>query len=350
MSQSAAVVILNYNGARYLRSFLPGVLQHTSEQTEVIVADNASTDESRQVLQASFPDVRTIYLEKNYGFAGGYNRAIAQLEHDIVILLNSDIEVTPQWDAPLLNFLEKNADAAAVQPKILDYKARNHFEYAGAAGGFIDRNYFPFCRGRIFGELEPDTGQYNTTLEVFWATGACLALRRNWYEQLGGLDADFFAHMEEIDLCWRMKTMGKRIYCLPGTHVFHVGGGTLAMMNPFKTFLNYRNNLWMITKNHFRSPVIPLLLWRMFLDGLSGWNFLFRGYPKHTLAILKAHVHFYRSLPELFKKRRANRRVRAANQSRANLTGKYMKNVVTDYFLRGRRRFSELDPGDFLSE
>lgn len=346
MSYQAAAVILNYNGAHFLKQFLPSVLELTSSTTEVIVADNASIDDSLKVMEAEFPQVRIIQMKKNTGYAGGYNEALKELNHEFFILLNSDIEVTHHWDQPLVDFLAKNKEVAAVQPKILAFHNKKMFEYAGACGGFIDRNYFPFCRGRIFGELEEDQGQYNEPQEVFWATGACLTVRASDYNEVGGLDADFFAHMEEIDLCFRLKLFGKKIFCLPSSTVYHVGGGTLAMMSTFKTFLNYRNNLWLIAKNHFESPLFFKLFWRLALDGLSGVNFVFRGLPKHTVAILKAHVVFYRHLFQILKKRKVNKEL--FKSKTPNLVGHYQKNVIADYFLKGNKKFSQLNPSDFI--
>ena len=245
-----SIVILNWNGEEMLRAFLPSVLVCSSgRDVEVCVADNGSTDASCAMLEEEFPIVRLIRLDENYGFAEGYNRALSQIDAEYVILLNSDVEVTPDWLQPLTEFMDNHPEVAACQPKIMSYKKRDTFEYAGAAGGFIDKLGYPFCRGRIFDVVEKDEGQYDTPLPVFWATGAALMIRLDVYKQVGGLDGRFFAHMEEIDLCWRLRSRGYGIYCIPQSEVYHVGGATLKKENPRKTFLNFRNNLLMLYKN-----------------------------------------------------------------------------------------------------
>src|SRR5690606_32957114 len=237
-----AVVILNFNGAKLLKQFLPSVIKHTPSWCEIIVADNASTDNSLQVMKEYFPHIRIIPLSENTGFAGGYNRALKQVDAEYYVLLNSDIEVTPQWVESVIQFMDANKDVAACQPKILAYHQKNEFEHAGASGGFMDYLGYPFCRGRLFNTLEKDSGQYNQPIEIFWATGACMFIRSNEYHAAGALDEYFFAHMEEIDLCWRLKRKGLRLFCIPQSQVFHVGGGTLHKSNPRKTYLNFRNN------------------------------------------------------------------------------------------------------------
>ncbi|MBP6260021.1 MAG: glycosyltransferase family 2 protein, partial [Paludibacter sp.] len=245
-----AVVILNWNGEKFLNQFLPVLLRNTQlPGVDIYVADNASTDNSLSLIEEQFPTVKTLLLDKNYGFAGGYNKALAQINADYFVLLNSDVEVTENWLQPLLNYMNENADVAACQPKIKSFYNRDYFEHAGASGGFIDYLGFPFCRGRVVGTAEMDRGQYDTVIDVFWATGACLLIRSELYNQVGGLDDEFFAHMEEIDLCWRLKGQGFRIVCIPQSEVYHVGGGTLQVEHPHKTYLNFRNNLLMLYKN-----------------------------------------------------------------------------------------------------
>lgn len=269
-----AIVILNWNGAAMLRRFLPSVIQHSAEEADIIVADNASDDDSLDVLEREFPSVRTIRLDRNYGFAEGYNKALAQVEATYYVLLNSDVEVSEHWLTPLLSFMDSHPTCAACQPKILSEKRRDHFEYAGASGGFIDKYGYPFCRGRLFDVVEKDSGQYDTPLPVLWATGACLFIRSRDYWEAGGLDARFFAHNEEIDLCWRLRISGREIYCLPESHVFHVGGGTLPQGNPRKTYLNFRNNLTMLYKNLPERELRHVMLVRWVLDYVAAFQTL----------------------------------------------------------------------------
>ena len=258
--KSLSIVILNWNGAAMLRRFLPSVIQHSAESADIVVADNASTDDSVEVLKTEFPGVRIISLDKNYGFAEGYNRALQQVESDFYLLLNSDVEVTDGWLTPLLDFMVSHPECAACQPKLLAETARDTFEYAGACGGYIDRYGYPFCRGRLFETVEKDYGQYDDVAEVLWATGACLLIRRDDYRKVGGLDSRFFAHNEEIDLCWRLCNLGRKVYCVPQSKVFHVGGGTLPKGNPKKTFLNFRNNLTMLYKNLPESELAHVMM------------------------------------------------------------------------------------------
>ena len=253
MSPRVAVVILNYNGEKYLEQFLPAVLQHSAESVEIVVADNASTDHSTGLIRTQFPRVKILSLPTNEGYAGGYNRALKEIAADYFILLNSDVEVTGGWIEPVIEFMEQHRDVAACQPKIKSWSQKEYFEYAGAAGGFIDRFGYPFCRGRMFDTLEKDAGQYDSPTEIFWASGACLFIRSADFHENGGFDKSFFAHMEEIDLCWRMKKKGHRIFVVPASSIYHVGGGTLEKVNPHKTFLNFRNNLRMLKKNMSRE-------------------------------------------------------------------------------------------------
>lgn len=300
------ILILNYNGVSHLRTFLPSVVRHTpTNLCDVTVADNGSTDASLEVLRSEFPTVNVIELDKNYGFAGGYNHAIDQVHTPYIMLLNSDVEVTDQYIEPLYELMESDSKIAAVMPKLRSYTNREYFEYAGAAGGEIDMLGYPFCKGRIINNIEKDNGQYDYIHQIFWASGAAMLTKRETYIKAGGLDADFFAHMEEIDLCWRMQIMGYKIMIEPTSVVYHLGGGTLSKESPRKTYLNYRNNLAMLYKN-LPNFVLPFtLIIRMLLDGLSAIIYLLSGKTKLTGAVLEAHIDFYKMMPELRAKREA---------------------------------------------
>ena len=324
-----AVVILNYNGQGFLEKFLPSVIQH-SQGHEIIVADNASTDGSVAFLNQNHPNIRLIQLPFNGGFTGGYNEVLKQVRATYYILLNSDIEVTVNWINPVIELMDSNPAIAACQPKMLDYHKPTHFEYAGAAGGYIDYLGYPFCRGRIFDTCEVDIGQYDDAREIFWATGACMFVRADVFHQLGGFDTQFFAHMEEIDLCWRMKNAGYKIYYSPASTVYHVGGGTLHKSNPRKTYLNYRNGLAMMYKNLPSDQLFTTIFMRLVLDGVSGIKFLLAGSFKDIWAILKAHFAFYAMIPKLERK------------NPKHLKDIYPKSIVIDYFLRGKKAFGEL--------
>ena len=287
---NVAVVILNFNGEKLLPQFLPSVITNSGNAT-IIVADNASTDQSLNILQ-HFPSVKIIQLEKNYGFCGGYNRALKQVEAKYYVLLNSDVEVTKGWLDPLITLLDSDSSIAAVQPKILAYKQQDHFEYAGAGGGFIDSFGYPFCRGRVFDTCEKDVGQYNDTREVFWATGACFIIRSETYHVLGGLDEDFFAHMEEIDLCWRIQRAGLRVFYCGASYVYHLGAGTLQRSNPRKTYLNFRNGLSLLFKNWSTGNLWVKLPIRFMLDYAAAFKFLISGSTADAVAVLKAHRDF----------------------------------------------------------
>lgn len=340
MQPHTAIVILNYNGLEHLQKHLPGVIRH-SAPARVVVIDNASTDQSVPWLKTHHPDVELIVNDKNYGFAGGYNRGLEKVKADVFVLLNSDIEVTENWlDAPL-HHLVSDETIAACQPKIMALLNPSHFEHAGASGGYVDRYGFPFCRGRIFDFAEEDTGQYNDTSEVFWASGACMFIKAQAFFKAGGFDDDFFAHMEEIDLCWRLKRLGYKIFVVPVSVVYHLGGGTLQYQSTFKTRLNFRNNLYMMQKN-LHNHIFVTLLWRLFLDGIAGWKFLLSGNARHTWAILQAHFDFYKHLPANRKKRKAFNR---QHQPHPNypLTGWYKRSIVFDYFWRKKKKFSDLD-------
>jgi GT2 family glycosyltransferase len=296
--KQVAVIILNYNGSGFLKQFLPGVIKNSLE-ADIYVIDNASTDDSINILKSLFKEVKIILLDKNYGFTGGYNKGTANILNPYWILLNSDIEVSPNWIRPILNTLQSEESIAVVQPKILDFNKKNYFEYAGAAGGEIDIFGYAFCRGRIFDHLEQDFGQYNQESDIFWASGACFGIKKEDFKSQNGFDDTFFAHMEEIDLCWRLKNKGKRIVYAHDSHVYHVGGGTLHKSNPFKTYLNYRNNLSMMLKNLPAVYVFPLIFLRLLLDGVSALKLLKDGKFKDILAILKAHFSFYAQIPRL---------------------------------------------------
>lgn len=289
--KQTAVVILNYNGAGMLRRFLPSVIEY-SHEASIYVADNGSSDESCDVVRNEFPAVKLMVLDHNYGFAEGYNRALAQVDEEYAVLLNSDVEVTRGWLSPMTQFLDSNPEVAACQPKLLSFKRKDFFEYAGAAGGFIDKWGYTFCRGRIFNTVERDSGQYDDTTDVFWATGAALMIRNEVYKNNGGLDGRFFAHMEEIDLCWRLRSRGYRIACVPQSHVYHVGGATLKKENPQKTYLNFRNNLLMIYKNAPDCQLKKIMLFRKVFDNVAALKFLASGDYAAFKAVRKARRDF----------------------------------------------------------
>ena len=332
-----AVVILNWNGEKFLKQFLPVLLKFTTNpETEIIVADNASTDLSVEILKNEFPTVRTIVLDKNYGFAGGYNKALAQVEADYYVLLNSDVEVTLNWLEPMINYMVEHEDVAACQPKILSYYNRTHFEYAGAAGGFIDRFGFPFCRGRVLGLAEEDLGQYNTVTDIFWATGACLVIRSAIFRKVGGFDDDFFAHMEEIDLCWRLKSRGFRIVCIPQSSVYHVGGGTLNAESPYKTYLNFRNNLLLLYKNLPAKLLKKTLFWRFLFDYIAALQLFISGKPKNSLSVIRARKQFKKMVPDFEDKRNEN----ILYSTVENPNGILQESIVLNYYLKSKRIFS----------
>ena len=330
---TTAVVILNYNGQDFLRKFLPSVVSF-SEHADVYVADNGSTDQSVALVERDFPSVKIIRLYENYGFCGGYNRALREIHCDYYILLNSDVEVTPGWIAPLKKILDTNQNAGAIQPKVLSYEQRDRFEYAGAAGGFVDSLGYPFCRGRIFDFVEKDTKQYDDTRQVFWATGACLMIRAPLYRQFGGLDEDFFAHMEEIDLCWKLQRAGFEVWYSGKSTVYHLGAGTLGYANQRKTYLNFRNGLIMITKHFDTGEIIWKLPLRISLDWLAATTFLFRRQLPHTKAVLRAHRTFLRHMRKTMAKRRILRNSYPSYPRDSVFRGL----VIIEYFLKGRRK------------
>lgn len=334
-----AIVILNWNGAAMLRQYLPSVLNHSQDEAVVYVADNASTDGSIELLRQDFPQCRLIMLEKNWGFAEGYNKALRQIEAEYYLLLNSDIEVTPNWLTPMLSFMESRPDVAACQPKLLSVADHNRFEYAGACGGFLDRYGYPFCRGRVFETVEHDKGQYDQSAEVIWATGAALMIRAADYWAVGGLDGRFFAHCEEIDLCWRLRICGRKVCCLPASQVYHVGGGTLPKANPMKTFLNFRNNLTMLYKCLPGSELRHVMRWRWFLDYLAAWEMLLL---KRNLgdfkAIYKARRAFHRWRRDFEADRRAIQDGRVVEE----IPEQRRFSLLWQYYAKGRKFFSTL--------
>lgn len=337
---SVAVVILNWNGIYYLSRFLSSVYNTSYPCIEFIVGDNASTDGSVDYIRENFPKVRIIQNDKNYGFAEGYNRVLKQVQADYFVLLNSDVEVTTDWVAPIVTAMEKDPKVAAAQPKILSYLQPSEFEHAGAAGGFIDKYGFPFCRGRIFDHLEEDKGQYNQQKEIFWATGAAFFIKRKAWEESGGFDGDFFAHMEEIDLCWRLKRMGYSIQYYPFSEVYHVGGGALDKENSFKTFLNFRNNLFLLHKNLPFPRVFIVIFIRLWLDLVALLHFYAKGKFKDAFAVHRAHWEYFKNFRKTQKKRQ--------NQPEKPLVSYvYQNSIVWDYFWKGRRSFQELKDKDF---
>ena len=334
------VVILNWNGHHFLELFLPVLIRYTpAELAGIVIADNGSTDDSIAWVEKNYARrVRTIRFEHNYGFAGGYNKALEQLDCEYAVLLNSDVEVSKNWLDPLLDAIAP-ANIAAVMPRIKSHADKEYFEYAGAAGGFIDRWGLPFCRGRILDRLEKDTGQYNDSRSIFWTTGACMMIKMDVFRQTGGFDAGFFAHMEEIDLCWRMKSSGYDILAVPASTVYHVGGGTLPSGNHRKIFLNVRNSLLTLYKNLPRKNLVSIMIIRMLLDGLAAMKFLLEGKPKSFSAILKAHLAFYRDRRSYKTVRSTNKQIQHPN----TLSGYYSRSIVVDYYLRGKRRFSQME-------
>lgn len=329
-----AIVILNWNGKAMLEKFLPSVVEHSSHCAQIIVADNGSTDDSLAFLSQHYPTLRTIPLDKNYGFAGGYNRALAQVDADYYVLLNDDVEVTPHWIEPVIEQMERNEKIAIAQPKLLMYDQRDTFEYAGGAGGFIDRYGYPFCRGRLFMTLEHDNGQYNDPCEIFWASGAAMFVKASVWKALGGLDDDFFAHMEEIDFCWRTKNSGYSVEYCPLSTIYHVGGGTLPKSSPFKTQLNFRNNLAMLYKNLPKRHHRRVLMLRILLDYVAGFKFLAEGHPKEFQAVIRAHKQFYQWRSILKVKRKA--------LSPQEVSCIYPGRLLFDYYLFRKHKFSKL--------
>lgn len=330
-----SIVILNYNGRFFLEKFLPSVIKF-SPSCEVVVADNHSTDQSIEFLKENYPQISLLEFQQNFGFCGGYNRALEDLNSEYFVILNSDIEVTENWIEPVISLFESDEKIAAIQPKLLDYNRKGKFEYAGGAGGFIDTFGYPFCRGRIFDTIETDNGQYDDTREVFWATGACFFIRGELFKHYGGFDESFFAHMEEIDLCWRMKKDGYKIYHCGESMVYHVGGGTLTYANPRKTYLNFRNSLLVLIKNLPPHELVWKLPMRWMIDYVAAAKFFLSGNFKDSLMIFKAHVYVIGHFSSTLKKRKKTL------EKSLNRAGMYPKFLLFDYHIAGVRNFDDL--------
>ncbi len=332
-----SIVILNWNGKAFLQQFLPFVLAATYSNKRVIVADNASTDDSIVFLQSHFPEVEILVNNSNEGFAKGYNTALKQVESDYYVLLNNDVEVTPGWIEPVIALMESDVNIAGCQPKIRSYQNRQLFEYAGAGGGWIDALGYPFARGRVFDAVEADQGQYDDAQPCFWASGAALFVKADLYHRLSGLDEYFFAHQEEIDFCWRLQLAGYKVYVQPASVVYHVGGGTLKTENNFKTFLNFRNNLVMLAKNLPFSTAIYTIVPRLMLDGIAAWKGLFEGSPGFFGAIVKSHVQFVKWL--IWDQKKSIFPVSRKGQ----VNGRYKGSIVWQFFIKKKKSFSEIN-------
>ncbi len=326
-----AVVILNWNGKKLLESFLPSIIKH-SGNANIFVADNASTDNSIEFIKNNFPEINIVVNKKNGGFAKGYNDALQYINADVYALVNSDVQVTENWLTPIVAEFEKNKNVGVIQPKLLDYNKKHKFEYAGAAGGFLDFLGYPYCRGRIFNSLEKDKGQYNDVIDINWASGACFFIRSAVFHQLKGFDEDYFAHQEEIDLCWRVHNLGYQIKYVGTSTVYHVGGATLNEANSFKTFLNFRNSLYSLVKNLPANKVFLLVLIRMILDAVAGIYFSLQGRPIHTIAIVKSHISFYKNLRKML-----NKRASSNNSKYYQVTS-----IVWSYFILNIRKTNKL--------
>lgn len=343
MGDSLAIVILNWNGKFFLEQFLPSVINYSGNST-IILADNASTDDSVEFVKENYPGIRIIINESNGGFAKGYNDVLKKIEASNYLLLNSDIEVTEDWLIPLMEAME-DPTVAGCQPKVLSFHDRTLFEHAGASGGFLDRNYYPFCRGRIFDKFEHDEGQYDGNTEVFWATGAALLIRSELFHLAGGFDEAFFAHMEEIDLCWRIKKMGYKFMVIPNSFIYHVGGGTLPYLSPRKSYLNFRNSLFMIVKNH-HGPLFFKMFHRLTLDGIAGIRFLLRGEWQHLKSVLSAHYAMYKRLPILYQQRKEIKKT----VSNFNSSGLYRGSILWARYFKGISKFKQLNQRLFDSK
>jgi len=334
-----AVVILNWNGKSFLEKFLPSIVSYNASFSEIIIADNASTDDSIDFLQKKYPSLRILQNVENGGFAKGYNDALKKIDAEYYVLLNSDVEVTERWIEPVVEMMDADKSIAACQPKLKAFDNKKQFEYAGAAGGFIDKFGYPFCRGRILDHIEEDKAQYDDVREVFWATGACLFIRAKQFHDVNGFDEDFFAHMEEIDLCWRLKNRGYKIMYCPSSVVYHVGGGTLNKNSAKKTYLNFRNNLFLLVKNHPPNYFLLKMFVRAILDGIAAAKFLFSGQFNHHIAVWKAHFSFYASLGKIMKKRKELK----AQVKSFTTSAVYVHSIVADFYLRGKKTFTEID-------
>ena len=330
-----AVVILNWNGKTLLKKFLPSVVKYSMDEAEIYIADNNSTDDSISFIKENYPDIKIVQNKKNGGYAKGYNDALQHIDADIYALVNSDIEVTSGWLTPVIDQFKNNPNTVAVQPKLLDFKDKSKFEYAGAAGGFVDFMGYPYCKGRIFMDLETDQNQYDNSYDIFWATGACFFIRSEIYHKLNGFDEDYFAHQEEIDLCWRIQNEDYKIQYVGASTVYHVGGATLKESNPHKTFLNFRNSLFTIAKNVPKRFVFFVVFFRLILDGIAGIKFIFELRPIHTWSIIKAHFSFYANLPKMLRKRK-------------HISFKQTKyfhtfSIVWQHFILRKNKFTELN-------
>ncbi|MFI3266645.1 MAG: glycosyltransferase family 2 protein [Rikenellaceae bacterium] len=332
-----SVVILNWNGLHHLQRFLGSVVDNTPPEFEIVVADNGSSDNSLDWVKDTYPRIRTICLDKNYGYAGGYNKALKQIDSEIFVLLNSDVTTPKGWIEPLIEKLDKHQDIAALAPKILSEIEPTRFEYAGSAGGFIDIMGYPFCAGRIMESIEFDNGQYDNISQVFWASGACMVIRAEVFKRAGGFDADFFAHMEEIDLCWRIQAMGYKIAVENSCHVYHLGGGTLPQNNPRKLYLNYRNNLSMLFKNHRKRNLVWVIPTRLGFDMASAVIFCLQGHVDFSKAVLRAYRDFIKLLPALTRKRKAIKRL-ADHKCLGILKG----SIVVQHMIYGKQYFSQI--------
>ena len=337
--EKVAIVILNWNGQAMLEKYMPSVLKYSKDEATVYVADNASTDQSMEMLRQHFPEVKTILLEKNWGFAEGYNKALKQVEAEYYLLLNSDIEVTHHWLTPMIEYLDNHPDVAACQPKLLSIFDKDRFEYAGASGGYLDYFGYPFCRGRIFETVEEDNGQYDYTTDILWATGAALMVRSKDYWEAGGLDGRFFAHNEEIDLCWRLRIRGRRIVCIPESYVYHVGGGTLPKGNPMKTFLNFRNNLTMLYKCLPDDNLKSVMRWRWWLDYLAAWEMLIL---KRNVGDFKAVYRARRAFKRWRTDFEADRKAIQASRVAKEIPERRAFSLLWQYYVKGRKTFVQL--------
>lgn len=337
MSPKVSIVILNFNTRHFLEKLIPFLINTDYDNFEIIVADNASLDDSADYVKQNYSNIKVLCFEENLGYAGGYNKALQDLDSEYFVLINSDVEVTRDWLKPLILLAQSEDKIAAVQPKLLDYNSRKMFEYAGGSGGFIDKYGYPFCRGRWFNFIEKDFKQYDDVREIFWASGACFLIKAEYWKKSGGLDEDFFAHMEEIDLCWRLKNMGYKIMVCPSSIVYHIGGGTLPVGNPHKTYLNFRNGLFLLCKNLNSTVLFTTLFTRFVLDGLAAFKFLTEFKFKEIAAVLRAHIVFYGKLRYWLKKRE-NNTVRQVNPY-----GMYNKSIVFDFFIARKRKFSETE-------
>lgn len=329
-----AIVILNWNGKKLLEQFLPSVVKNNSHKADIYIADNASSDDSIDFVKTNFPTVKIIKNTGNYGYAGGYNAALKEIDADILGLVNSDVEVTGNWLYPIFAAFSNDENLVVAQPKVLAYNDKTSFEYAGACGGFIDFFGYPYCRGRIFNTMEEDNGQYDTQIPIFWASGACFFIRKSIFDAFNGFDTDYFSHQEEIDLCWRIQNGGYQIKAIPQSVVYHLGAATLEHFNPKKTYLNFRNNLITVVKNTPKEQVFLVVFARLFLDGLAGLRFLFQLKPAHTWAIIKAHFAFYTKFPEIMRKRKL--------QKNKIIRYYHATSIVWQYFVRNRKTFGEL--------